>query len=123
MMLEAFQDVFEELVVMEVEPTPEILKRYQIPVLAVIRVKDFKNTVSWRAQALAVTTETALFDAGMKPLLRFESRGVSDAVRVFAKKGGPEVNLNAAIENNALAVVQSVQDFLRSDHGKESVSA
>lgn len=60
-----------------------------------------------------MTTETVILDRNLNVIERFESTGDSEAEKVFAKKGGPQVNLNAAIENNVLAIVQSVQDFLR----------
>ena len=117
-LIEAFQTGFDELIVLETEPTLEILRHYGIPVLAVIRLEDFENDVTWRGQAIRLTTETALFDAGLNALARFESKGTSDAARVFSKQGGPEVNLNAAIENNTLAIVQYLQDSFRHGIGK-----
>ena len=81
--------------------------------LVSVRIKDFGNRVTWKGQAVALTTETVILDQNLKAIERFESTGSSDAQKVFAKKGGPQVNLNAAIENNVLATVQSIQDFLR----------
>lgn len=111
MLLEAFQAGFEEFIFLETEPTPPVLKRYGIPRVAVVRIKDFKNRVSWRGQALALVTETVVRDPELHLLQRFQSRGVSDAKKVFARKGGPEVNLNAAIENNVLAIIRNLQDW------------
>lgn len=111
MLVEAFQASFNEFIFLEVEPTPEILKRYGIPRAAVVRVKEFKNQVTWKGQIVSLATETAVLDPELKPLAQFESEGTSDAQKVFAKKGGPEVNLNAAIENNVRAIVQHIQDI------------
>lgn len=111
MFLEGFQAAFNELIFLETEPTPKIMARYAIPRLAMVRVKDFKNRVTLRGQGVMLVTETVVLDPDLKPLARFEARGASDARKVFAKRGGPEVNLNAAIENNVLAVVQQLQDW------------
>ncbi len=110
MLVEAFQQGFEEFILMETEPTPAILKQYGIPHVAVVRIKDFGNRVTLKGQAVSLVTETILLDQDLNPLARFESTGTSDAKKVFAKKGGPEVNLNAAIEHNVLAIVQVLQD-------------
>jgi hypothetical protein len=114
MMVEGFQQGFQEFIFFEVEPTAPILKRYAVSYLAVTRVKGFDNRVTLKGQGVALETETAVFDSDLKLLARFESRGASDAQKIFAKKGGPEVNLNAAIENNVLAIVQYLQDSIRS---------
>jgi len=111
MLLEGFQNGFSEFVFLETEPTASILRRYGIKRLAVVRIKDFKNRVTWGGQGLMLITETAVFDSEMKKLAQFESRGSSESEKIFAKKGGPEVNLNAAIENNVRAVVQHLQDM------------
>lgn len=113
MAIEGFQSGFEEFILLETEPTPELLAHYGIQYLAVVRIKDFGNRVTWKGQALRITTETALLDTAMKRLARFDSEGVSDAEKVFAKKGGPQVNLNAAIENNIMAMVRHIQDSVR----------
>ncbi len=110
MLVEGFQQGFGEFIFMEAEPTPAILKRYGIDALAVVRIKDFGNRVTWKGQGLSLVTETVVFDASLNPLARFQAGGMSDAEKVFAKKGGPEVNLNAAIENNVKALVQYLQD-------------
>ena len=119
MLVEAFQTGFEEFIFMEAEPTPEVVKRYGILYLVVVRIKDFKNRVTWGSHALTLTTETVLLDSNLKSLDRFESTGSSDAEKVFAKKGGPQVNLNAAIENNILAIVQFTQDSMRKGNRQE----
>ena len=111
MLLEGFQTGFEEFIFLETEPTPAMMKQYAIPRLAVVRVKEFQNQVTLKGQAVSLLTETAVLDPELQLIARFESRGTSDAQKVFAKRGGPEVNLNAAIENNVLAVVQQLQDW------------
>ena len=113
MLVEGFQSGFEEFLLIEVEPTFQILKQYAVPYLAVVEVKHFSNRVTWRGQAVSVVTETSVFDSDLRLLTRFESKGTSAAQKVFAKKGGPEVNLNAALENNILAIVQYLQDSIR----------
>ena len=114
MLIEGFQQAFDEFVFMEVEPTADILKQYGIPRLAVVRIRGFKNRVTWSGEGeLQLFTETIMLDQNLRQIVRFESQGVSDAEKIFAKKGGPEVNLNAAIENNIRAIVQHVQDSLR----------
>ena len=112
MLLEAFQAGFDEFVLMEVEPTAARLKQYGIPYLVTVRIKGFKNRVTWGTHAIQLTTETIVLDSDLKPLGRFEAAGVSDAEKVFAKKGGPQVNLNAALENNILAIIQYLQDSI-----------
>ena len=111
MLIEGFQDGFDEFIFLEAEPSPPLLKRYGIRRLAVVRVKDFENSVTLKGQAVTLVTETAVFDPDMRLLSQFESRGTSDSQKVFAKKGGPEVNLNAAIENSVLAIVGQLQDW------------
>ena len=113
MIVEAFQQAFDEFIFMEGEPDQNILKRYAIPYLAVVRVEAFENKVTWKGQAVSLTTATVVFDSGMQELGRFRAKGTSEAEKIFAKKGGPQVNLNAAVENNALAIVQHLQDSLR----------
>ena len=110
-LVEAFQEGFHEFIFLETEPTRAILARYAIPRVAVVRVKRFKNRVTWRGQKVTLVTETRVFDSELKPLSRFESVGTSEAKKVFAKKGGPEVNLNAAIESNVLAILQNLQGW------------
>lgn len=114
MLMEGFQTGFSEFVFLEVEPTPAVMKRYALPFVAVVRVKSFGNRVTLKGQALALVTETAVLDSGLRLLATFESTGVSDAEKVFAKKGGPELNLNAAVESNVRAAVQYLQDALLS---------
>ena len=112
MLVEAFQNGFDEFIFLEVEPNPDVMKQYGIPYLAAVRVKEFSNRVTWKGQALALVTETTVLDPSLQLVARFESEGVSDSQKVFAKKGGPEVNLNAALENNAAAIVHYLQDSL-----------
>ena len=111
MLIEGFQNSFQEFIFLEVEPTPAILKQYGIQRLAVVRIKDFKNRVTLKGQKITVVTETAVLDSDLHTLSDFESTGESDTQKVFAKKGGPEMNLNAAIERNVLAIVQNLQDW------------
>ncbi len=113
MLVEAFQDGFDEFVFMETEPTPEILKQYGISYLVLVKIKDFKNRVTWGSHAVSLVTETIVLDSNLELLGRFEATGTSDAKKVFAKKGGPQVNLNAAIENNAMAIIQYFQDSIQ----------
>ena len=111
MLVEGFQSGFEEFIFLEAEPTPQILRRYLVPRLAVVRIKDFKNRVTLKGQSVMLVTEIEVFDPEMKLIARFESKGTSEARKVFAKKGGPEVNLNAAIENNVFATIQELQNW------------
>ncbi len=110
MLIEGFQAAFKEFVLVEVEPTPDVLRQYGIPYLVVVGIKDLGNRVTLKGQAVALTTEAVVYDTNLNVLSYFESSGVSDAQKVFAKKGGPEVNLNAALERNIIAVLQYVQD-------------
>ena len=111
LLVEGFQNGFSEFIFLETEPTAGLLSRYGINRVAVVRIKDFKNRVTWRGQGLVLVTETAVFDSGMNKLAQFESTGSSESEKIFAKKGGPEVNLNAALENNVRAIVQHIQDI------------
>jgi hypothetical protein len=119
MAIEGFQQSFEEFIFLETEPTPALLERYGIPYLAVVRIKSFGNRVTLKGQAVELVTEVAVFDRAMQPLGRLEARGSSDAEKIFAKKGGPEVNLNAAIENNITATVQYLQDAMKTGNWKQ----
>ena len=113
MAIEAFQQGFDEFIFLEVEPTAAVLQRYGIPYLAVVRIQSFGNRVTLKGQAVELVTQVAVLDRNLQPLGRLEARGSSEAQKVFAKKGGPQVNLNAAIENNVSATVQYIQDALR----------
>ena len=113
MVIEGFQNGFEEFVFLEVEPSAAILQQYGIEYAAMTKIMGLGNSVTLKGQALELRTRTAVYDTQMQLLGEFESRGLSDAKKVFAKKGGPEVNLNAAIENNILAMVQYIQDAIR----------
>ncbi len=116
MLIEAFQHGFEGFVSMEAEPTPEIMARYEIPYLAVVRIKGFKNEVTWKGQRLEIVTEADVMDANLRVIDRYQARGISKAQKVFAKRGGPETNLNAALENNVRAIVEHLQDVLKISH-------
>lgn len=118
MMIEGFQTGFEEFVFLEVRPTPEILKQYGIEYLAVSRIKGVENDMTLKGQGILLRTETLVFSPNLEELAHFESTGSSDAEGVFAKKGGPEVNLNAAIENNVISVVQYLQDSIQTGNWK-----
>ena len=120
MFIEAFQEGFDEFVLVEVEPSASLLKQYGIPYLAVVRITDFQNQVTWKGQRVSIITETAVFDSELHLLSKFEATGTSDADKVFAKKGGPEVNLNAALENNIRGVVQFLQDSILSGNWKRN---
>ena len=110
MLVEGFQTGFSEFIFLETPPAPEILERYGIHRLALVRIRDFGNRVTWKGQALTFATEVVVFDSAMKEIDRFEAKGTSASEKIFAKKGGPEVNLNAALENNVRAVIQHLQD-------------
>ncbi len=112
MLIEAFQTAFDEFIFLETEPTADILKQYAIPYLVAVQIKDFNNEVSWSGQGLSLVTGAVLFDANLAVIDRFESSGSSDAKRVFSKKGGPQVNLNLAIENNIMSIIEHIQDVL-----------
>ncbi len=112
MALEAFQQAFDEFIFLETEPDAALLARYGIAYAVVLDVKGFRNRVTMKGQAVELETEAQVYDQALKLAVVFKSTGSSDAQKVFAKKGGPEVNLNAAIENNLTVVVQSLQDFI-----------
>ena len=118
MVIEGFQQGFQEFIYLEVPPDAVILRQYGISYAAVVRIKDLGNRVTWKGQALELTTELIIMDQTMQPLNRFEARGSSDAEKIFAKKGGPQVNLNAAIENNIIAMVHYIQDGIQSQNWK-----
>lgn len=113
MLIESFQSGFTEFVLMEAVPTPEIMRQYGVEALAVAEITGFKNRKTLPAQGLDVYTETAVFNRDLKLLRRFQARGTSEARGTFAKKGGLEVNLNAAIEGNLRETVLQVQDTVR----------
>jgi len=113
MLVEAFQHGFEEFVLMETVPTAALMNQYGIDYLAVVEIKGLKNRKDMKGQGLDVFSETTLFGRDLKLKARYETKGSSDARRVFAKKGGPEVNLNAAIESNLSSVVVYLQDRIR----------
>lgn len=113
MIVEGFQNGFEEFIFFEVEPTSEMIRQYGIQYTAIVRIESFGNKVTMKGQAVQIRTETAVLDHSFQPVARFVSLGSSDAQKIFAKKGGPEVNLNAAIENNIIALVQFMQDSIK----------
>ena len=115
MVIEAFQQAFSEFVFFEAEPDPAMLRQYGISHLAVVQIRALKNRVTLKGQALQLETETRIYNSSLEPVMAFESIGSSDAEKVFSKRGGPEVNLNAAIENNVTAMVQYLQEKVMRD--------
>jgi hypothetical protein len=111
--IEGFQRGFDEFVLIEEEPTQQVLTQYAIPYLVYVRPKGFENDVSLKGQIVAFVTETLVFDKDLALLDRFLTSGKSDSKKVFAKKGGPQVNFNAALENNVESIVLYIQDAIR----------
>lgn len=112
MLLEAFQQGFNEFIFLEIPPSKDIIRQYAIPYTAVVRITGFKNEVSWSGQKISIETETVILSSELNAIEKFRSSGSSDVKRVFSKKGGPQVNLNLAIENNIMSIVEHIQDFL-----------
>ena len=112
MLIEAFQNGFEEFVSMEAEPTPEVMKRYGIQWLVSVRILEFKNDVTWKGQTLRLRTESVVLNPDLKERARFESSGSSQAEKVFGKKGGPQVHLNATLENTSEAIILHLQNLI-----------
>lgn len=110
MILEGFQRAFQEFILFETEPDVSMMRRYGVQRLAVVRIRTLKNKVTLKGQAVQLETETRVYNEGLQPVAAFESVGTSDAKKVFSKKGGPEINLNFAIENNVTALAQYLQD-------------
>ena len=113
MLVEAFQQGFEEFVLFETVPTPAMMRRYGIEYLAVVQIEHFANRKHFRGQGLDLYTETTLFDPELNLMGRFQTHGASEAPQVFAKRGGVEVNLNHAIEANLRSVIQYAQDLIQ----------
>ncbi|MFC1808917.1 hypothetical protein ACFL3D_02190 [Candidatus Omnitrophota bacterium] len=113
MLLESFQHTFSEFVFMEVDPTAQILAQYDIPYIVVIDVREFHNKVTLKGQVVSVVTEVWVLNTELNLVRHLEVTGTSDAQKVFAKKGGPEVNMNAAIEQNIRLTIEYLHDFLR----------
>ncbi len=112
-LIEGFQRGFGEFILIEDEPTQEMLVRYAIPYLIYIRPKAFENDVTMKGQTVSFETETLAFDTHLALLDRFRTSGKSDSKKVFAKRGGPQVNFNAALENNTESIVLYIQDAIR----------
>ena len=110
MILEGFQRAFREFILFEIEPDALMMRRYGVRKLAVVRIRALKNRVTLKGQAVQLETETRVYNEALQPVAAFESIGTSDAKKVFSKKGGPEINLNFAIENNVTALIQYLQD-------------
>jgi hypothetical protein len=117
--IEGFQQGFSEFILIEEEPTRGVLSQYAIPYLIYVRPKVFENDVSLKGQVLAFETEALVFDTNLRLLDRFRTSGRSDSKKVFAKKGGPQVNLNAALENNVESMVLYLQDAIRTGRWQE----
>ena len=113
MLIEAFQNGFEEFLFMEAQPSPEIMKQYGIHWLVNVRIKGFQNDVTWKGQTLRLRTESVVLNPDLRETARFESSGSSQAEKVFGKKGGPQVHLNATLENTAEAIILHLQDLMR----------
>ncbi len=113
MLIEAFQNGFEEFIYMEAEPSVEVLKQYGIRWLVSIRIKDFKNKVTWKGQTLQLETESVVLNPDLKEAARFETAGTSEAEKVFGKKGGPQVHLNSTLENTASSIILHLQGLMR----------
>jgi len=113
-LIEAFQQGFTEFVLIESEPTQDMLRQYAIPYLIYIKPGPFGNDVTLKGQAVSFETEAFIFDQNLGFVDRFKTTGSSDSKKVFAKKGGPQVNLNAALENNAESIILHIQDAVRS---------
>lgn len=111
--IEGFQRGFDEFLLIEDEPTQAMLTQYAVQYLVYIRLKAFNNDVSLKGQILSFETETLVFDKELRLLDRFQTSGKSDSKKVFAKKGGPQVNFNAALENNIESTVLYIQDAVR----------
>lgn len=122
MLIEGFQQGFTEFVLLESEPSQEVLARFAIPYLVYVRPKKFGNDVTLKGQTLFFDAEVLVFDPSLKLLDRFEAEGKSDAKKVFAKKGGPQVNFNAALENNIRAMVLHAQDAIRTGRWGKAVA-
>jgi hypothetical protein len=118
--IEGFQRGFDEFILIEEEPTQGILAQYAIPYLVYVRPKAFENDVSLKGQVVAFETETLVFDKDLTLLDRFRTSGKSDSKKVFAKKGGPQVNFNAALENNTESVILYIQDAIRAGRWREA---
>jgi predicted small secreted protein len=117
--IEGFQQGFSEFILIEEEPTQQVLAQYAIPYLIYVRPKGFENDVSLKGQIVAFETETLVFDRSLVLLDRFRTSGKSDSKKVFAKKGGPQVNFNAALENNVESLVLYIQDAIRAGRWQE----
>ena len=120
MAVEAFQRAFSEFIFMESEPTPEILKRYAIPCVAAVAIERLQNRVTLKGQALVLESRVELYADDGTFLAGFEVEGASEARKVFGRRGGPQVNLNAAIENNLRATALFLQDVLAHPPAKKT---
>ena len=113
MILEGFQHSFKRFYLLEVEPTPEMMQAYGLEYLVGVGVKDFNNHVTMKGQGVGLVLRAEIYNAKLESLVNLDVQGSSEAVKVFAKKGGPEVNLNAAIENATSSLILYLQDAIR----------
>ena len=112
MIIEAFQASFTEFVLIDVEPTDAILKQHSIPYLVAVDITGFDNRGIMKAHSYALKTEVYVFDSDLNLRARFEAERSSEAQKLYGKKGAPEVNLNAAVENNIKVTVEFLHDLL-----------
>jgi len=119
MLIEGMQASFEEFVLLEIPPSSALLKQYTIPYVVVVDDVTCGNRVTLRGQRLMLHVRVRLYNDDGKLITTFSAEGSSAARRVFAKRGGPEVNLNAALENTIRAVVDGVSDGIAMDSEAE----
>ncbi len=112
-LIEAFQAAFERFAFVEEEPTAAVLQRHGFDYLVAVRIGGFRNRVTLKSQRVILELEAEVYNKDLMRVAHFKSRGMSEAFRVFAKKGGPEVNLNAAIENAVVSMIYFLQENLR----------
>ena|SRR3989338_3143122 len=115
-LLEAFEHAFRDFIFMEVKPDEKILQQYAVNYLVFVDLKGFNNAVTLKGQKIELSLYAEVYDSNLGLLAALEVEGTSDAFKVFAKKGGPEVNLNAAIENAVSSLVLFLQDGMRTNH-------
>lgn len=112
-LIEAFQQGFHHFLFLETEPTPDLLKQEGIDYLIFVDLKNFDNAVSLKGQKVGLMLHAEAYTPEMNLLAAMEVEGTNDAYKVFARKGGPEVNLNAAIESAVTSLVLYLQDAMR----------
>jgi len=122
LVIEGFQRGFGEFLFLEDEPRREVLAQYGITYAVYIRPRAFTNDVTLKGQKVGFESDTFVFDADLNLLDRFQTTGTSDSKKVFAKRGGPQVNLNGALENNVESIVLHIQDAVRSGRWKKGAA-